>query len=67
MLPKAKAVKLDFDALAAKMMQRKKRLLADGVPTDSEKKMVKASRGQGDSPARSARRKAPKAAKRKKS
>jgi hypothetical protein len=59
-------VKLDFEALADKMKRRKKRLLADGVPPAGEEKMVKAGRGQGDSPAKAAKRKAPKTAKRKK-
>jgi hemerythrin-like domain-containing protein len=67
MLPKAKGLKLDFDALAEKMSRRKERLLADGVPPVGEDRMVKASRGKGDSPAKAAKRKPPKAAKRKKS
>ncbi len=66
MLPKAKGVKLDFDALAENMKRRKERLLRDGVPAVGEETMVKASRGMGDSPAKAAKRKAPKAAKRKK-
>ena len=65
MLPKAKGVKLDFEALAAKMERRKERLLADGVPPVAEETMVKASRGRGDSPAKAAKRKAPKLPKRK--
>ena len=60
MLPKAKGAKVDFDALADKMLRRKERLLADGVPAVGEEVMVKAARGRGDSPARAARRKAPK-------
>src|ERR1700709_2431435 len=36
MLPKAKAAKVDFEALAEKMRQRKERLLEDGVPAVSE-------------------------------
>ena len=66
MLPKAKGLKLDFAALAEKMNRRKEKLLEDGVPPVGEEKMVKASRGRGDSPAQAATRKAPKAAKRKK-
>ena len=66
MLPKAKGVKLDFDALAKKMQRRKERLMMDGVPPVAEEKMVKASRGRGDSPAQAAKRKAPKLSKRKK-
>ena len=66
MLPKARGLKLDFEALAEKMQRRKERLLTDGVPPVGEEKMVKASRGKGDSPAKAAKRKAPKLAKRKK-
>ena len=66
MLPKAKGVKLDFEALAENMKRRKERLLADGVPSVGEETMVKASRGKGDSPAKAAKRKAPKTSKRKK-
>jgi hypothetical protein len=60
MLPKAQKVKLDFKALAEKMNARKEKLLAGGVPPVSEEAMVKASRGKGDSPAKAAKRKAPK-------
>ena len=66
MLPKAKGVKLDFEGLAEQMQRRKERLLAGGVPAVGEERMVKASRGKGDSPAKAAKRKAPKVAKRKK-
>src|SRR6476620_3638693 len=59
MLPKARKVKVDFEALARKMRARKERLLAGGVPPAGEDRMVKASRGRGDSPARGARRKPP--------
>src|SRR5687768_2622341 len=59
MLPKAQRVKLDFEALAAKMSRRKERLLEAGVPPVGEERMVKASRGKGDSPAQAARRKPP--------
>jgi hypothetical protein len=60
MLPKARKVKLNFEALAEKMRRRKERLQKDGVPAVSEDVMVKASRGRGDSPARAAKRKPPK-------
>jgi len=60
MLPKAESVKIDFDALAEKMRQRKDHLLETGVPEVGEERMVKASRGAGDSPARAAKRKPPK-------
>jgi hypothetical protein len=64
MLPKAKGVKLDFEALAEKMKHRKEKLLAGGVPPVGEERMVKAGKGKGDSPARAAKRKAPKLPKR---
>ena len=64
MLPKAKGVKLDFEALAEKMTARKEKLLTDGVPPAGEEVMVKASRGKGDSPAQAAKRQAPKLPKR---
>src|SRR4051812_31459594 len=60
MLQTAQAVKLDFEALAEKMLRRKERLLADGVPAVGEERMVGASRGKGDSPAQAAKRKPPK-------
>ena len=59
MLPKAGAAKLDFAALAEKLTRRKETLLEGGVPPVGEERMVKASRGTGDSPARAARRKPP--------
>jgi hemerythrin superfamily protein len=65
MLPEAEKVKVDFEALAAKMRRRKEKLEADGVPPVGEERMVKAVRGKGDSPARAARRQAPKLPKRK--
>lgn len=60
MLPKARDVKVDFEALAQKMVRRKDRLIADGVPPVGEEVMVRASRGKGDSPAKAAKRKPPK-------
>jgi hypothetical protein len=60
MLPQAQKAKIDFPALAEKMMRRKQRLSQEGVPAVGEEVMVKASRGRGDSPAKAARRKAPK-------
>lgn len=60
MLPRAEKVKLDFVALAEKMRRRRAKLEADGVPAAGEERMVRASRGKGDSPAQAAKRKAPK-------
>jgi hypothetical protein len=62
MLPKAKGMKVDFEALAERMLQRKEKLLAEGVPPVGEDAMVKASHGKGDSSAQAAKRKAPKLA-----
>ncbi len=66
MLPKARKAKLDFAALAEAMTRRKERLLEGGVPPAGEEAMVKASRGKGDSPARAAKRKPPRLAKKRK-
>ena len=60
MLPKAEKAKVDFPALADKMERRREKLLEGGVPPAGEERMVKASRGRGDSPARAAKRKPPK-------
>ena len=65
MLPKAQKVRVDFEALAEKMLRRKERLMASGIPPVAEERMVKASRGRGDSPASAAQRKPPKLPKRK--
>lgn len=55
MLPKARTAKLDFDALGEKMLAFREKLLTDGFPVLGEKRMVEASKGKGDSPARAAR------------
>lgn len=60
MLPAAEKAKVDFGALAEKMTRRKEKLLEGGVPAVGEERMVKASRGTGDSPASAAKRKPPK-------
>ena len=58
MFPKAKQLDLDFEALGQKMLDRKKRLKAEGIPPDAEHAMVaKASRR--DTPAAASRRKKP--------
>jgi hemerythrin HHE cation binding domain-containing protein len=64
MLPKAQSAKINFTALAEKMLRRKERLIDGGVPPVGEDRMVKGARGHGDSPARAAKRKAPRLAKR---
>jgi hemerythrin-like domain-containing protein len=55
MLPKAKGVEMDFEALGQKMLDRKKELKRDGIAPDAEHAMVTAAKGRGDSPAAAAR------------
>ena len=55
-LPKAKELKIDFQALGKRMLERKQRLEHDGIPTDREHRMVNAARGGDDTPAVAARR-----------
>jgi Hemerythrin HHE cation binding domain len=54
MLPKAQELDIDFEALGQRMLARKKEMLRDGIPTDSEHAMVGRSRGRADSPAAAA-------------
>jgi len=54
MLPKAKRLPLDFDALGARMMERKEELLADGIPAVAEDRVADP---KADSPARAAKKK----------
>jgi len=63
MLPKAKELKIDFEALGRKMMGRKKELKENGIPQDAEHTMVAAVKGKDDSPAAASRTKAPAARK----
>jgi hemerythrin-like domain-containing protein len=55
MLPKAKGLEIDFEALGQQMLLRKKKLERNGVPPDAEHTMVAAVNGRGDSPAARAR------------
>lgn len=60
MLPKARELDIDFEALGQLMLDRKKQLLKNGIPADAEHAMVAKSGGKADSPAAAAkRRKAP--------
>jgi Hemerythrin HHE cation binding domain len=59
MLPKAKGLDLDFEALGQLMLERKKSLRRDGIPSDAEHAMVAGAHSKGDSPAAAARRRAP--------
>ena len=54
---------MDFEALGQQMMERKKQLKQDGIPSDAEHAMVAGAKGSGDTPAAAARRaKAPRRA-----
>ena len=55
MLPKAKRLDLDFEALGQQMLQRKNDLKRNGIPDDAEHAMVAGVNGRGDSPAARAR------------
>jgi len=57
MLPKAKEVKIDFEALGQRMLDRKEKLLTDGIPMDAEHAMVAKAGGKEDTPAKTAARK----------
>jgi hypothetical protein len=54
MLPKAKELDIDFEALGQRMLDRKKQLQKDGIPSDAEHAMVAKANGKGDSPAKAA-------------
>jgi hypothetical protein len=56
MLPKAKELDIDFEALGRRMLGRKKEMERNGIPPDAEHAMIAKSKGRGDSPAASARR-----------
>jgi hypothetical protein len=59
-LPKAKELDIDFEALGQRMLERKEELLADGIPSDFEHAMVAKANGKTDSPsAAAAQRKGP--------
>jgi hemerythrin superfamily protein len=62
-LPKAKELKIDFEALGRRMLERRQVLTRDGIPTDREHLMVTAApAGGGDTPAAATRRRSPTAA-----
>ena len=54
MLPKAKELDIDFEALGQRMLDRKKQLQKDGIPADAEHAMVAKANGKGDSPKKAA-------------
>jgi len=55
--PKARKTDIDFAVLGQQMAELKARLAREGVPEDSEAKMVRNSGLRGDSPARKAQQK----------
>jgi len=59
MLPKARELDIDFEALGQRMLARKTELQKDGIPKDAEHAMVARANGKGDSPASKARKAAP--------
>jgi hypothetical protein len=56
MLPKAKTLEIDFEALGNKMLDRKRELRASGIPKDREHVMVAGVNGMDDSPAAASRK-----------
>jgi len=59
MLPKAKALEIDFEAVGQKMLDRKKELKANGIPKDREHAMVAKTNGRDDSPTAASRKATP--------
>jgi hemerythrin superfamily protein len=55
MMPKARLASIDFAKLGQTLLDEKTRLEKDGVPTFTEERVVKLSRGKTDSPAETAR------------
>jgi hypothetical protein len=59
MLPKAKGLESDFEALGRQMRERKADLKRNGIPPDAEHAMVAAVGGRDDTPAQATRRSRP--------
>jgi hypothetical protein len=59
MLPKAKGLEIDFEALGQQMLSRKQQLKRIGIPDDAEHAMVAAVNGRDDTPAAASRRTKP--------
>lgn len=57
MLPKARDLQIDFQALGRKMAGRREELKAKGLPSTAEDAMIRKTHGLADSPARAAHRK----------
>jgi len=62
MMPKAKGLDIDFEALGSEILKRKKELKRDGIPSDAEHAMVAAANGRNDTPAAASRRTSPRLA-----
>jgi hypothetical protein len=56
MLPKAKSLEMDFEALGEQMLARKAALKKKGIPSDAEHAMVAAVNGKDNTPAAASRR-----------
>jgi hypothetical protein len=54
-LPKAKELDIDFEALGQQILDRKEQLKEDGIPADNEHAMVRKAQGRADTPAAAAR------------
>jgi hypothetical protein len=54
-IPKAKDLNIDFEALGQQLLDRKEELKEDGIPAGAEHAMVAKARGRGDTPAATAR------------
>jgi len=63
MLPKAKQLDIDFEALGQRMLDRKKELKEKGIPKDREHAMVARVNGKDNTPAATSRKAAPAAKK----
>lgn len=55
-LPKAKELKIDFEALGQQILDRKEELKEDGIPADAEHAMVRKAHGRADTPAAASRK-----------
>ena len=55
MLPKAKELDIDFEALGQRMLDHKNQLHRDGIPSDADHAMVAKSNDRGDSTGESGR------------
>lgn len=60
MLPQARKINADFDAIGQKLLRMKKVLLENGVPTSDEERLMKGKVKAADSPAKAAKKKSAK-------